>query len=182
MHISGNAVMSSFLSSRLSGVSRFVAVLISLLAVFAAPAQVTTSVVADKSQVKAGDRIVLAVVWEFTDDYHIHTNDPKPPKEWDFDAIPTKIEIKPAAELNFGPLQWPKTKTIQADLVGSGSPLPYGVFGGDRVIAYVPVVVASDAKSATFDITLRYQACNDTLCLRPAKEPFRVTVPIGAES
>ena len=167
---------------RLRAVSGVISAMVAMLLAVAAPAQVTTSVVADKLQVKAGDRIVLAVVWEFTDDYHIHTNDPKPPKEWDFDAIPTKIEIKPAAELNFGPLQWPKTKTIQADLVGSGSPLPYGVFGGDRVIAYVPVVVASDAKSATFDITLRYQACNDTLCLRPAKEPFRVTVPIGAES
>ncbi len=182
MHISVNSVMSSFLSSRLSGISRFVAVLISLLAVFAAPAQVTTSVVADKSQVKAGDRIVLAVVWEFTDDYHIHTNDPKPPADWDIKTIPTVIDVAASSGFVIGPVQWPTAKTIQADLTGMGNPKPYDVFGGDSVVAFVPVVVAADAKDLTFNLTLRYQACNDETCLRPAREPVTLVVPIAAES
>lgn len=160
-----------------------VAATLSMLLAIVAPAQVTTSVVADKAEVKAGDRVTLAVVWEFTDGYHIHTNDPKPPKEWDFTAIPTTITVTPGTSFVVGPVQWPKTKIIQADLSGMGQPKPYEVFGGDRVIAFVPAMVAADATGEVkFDLVLRYQACNDEVCLRPAKEPYTITLPVAAAS
>lgn len=159
-----------------------VAAMLSLLFALVAPAQVTTRVVADKAQVKAGDRLTLAVVWEFEDGFHIHTNAPKPPKEWDFEAIPTKIDIAASPAFTVGPIQWPQSKTIQADLTGAGNPQPYAVFGGENVFAFVPTVVAADAKDLTFNLTLRYQACNDEMCLRPAREPVTLVVPLAGES
>ncbi len=153
-----------------------------MLLAIVAPAQVATRVIADKAQVKAGDRLTLAVVWEFEDGYHIHTNDPKPPADWDIKTIPTVIDVAASSGFVIGPVQWPKAKTIQADLTGMGNPKPYDVFGGDSVVAFVPVVVAADAKDLTFNLTLRYQACNDETCLRPAREPVTLVVPIAAAS
>ena len=153
-----------------------------MLLAIVAPAQVATRVIADKAEVKAGDRLTLAVVWEFEDGYHIHTDNPKPPKEWDLKAIPTVIDIAASTGFVVGPVQWPKAKTIQADLTGMGDPKPYEVFGGDSVVAFVPVVVATDATDVTFNLTLRYQACNDEMCLRPAREPVTLVVPVAAES
>lgn len=176
------SAMLANLRHRISAASSVVAFVCAMLLTCIAPAQVATRVVADKSEVKAGDRLTLAVVWEFEDGYHIHTNDPKPPADWDIKTIPTVIDVAASSGFVMGPIQWPKAKTIQADLTGMGNPKPYDVFGGDSVVAFVPVVVAADAKDLTFNLTLRYQACNDETCLRPAREPVTLVVPIAAES
>ncbi len=176
------SAMLANLRYRISAASSVVACALAMLLAIVAPAQVATRVIADKAEVKAGDRLTLAVVWEFEDGYHIHTDNPKPPKEWDLKAIPTVIDIAASNGFVVGPVQWPKAKTIQADLTGMGDPKPYEVFGGDSVVAFVPVVVAADAKDVTFNLTLRYQACNDELCLRPARETVTLVVPVAAES
>jgi thiol:disulfide interchange protein DsbD len=176
------SAMLANLRYRISAASSVVACALAMLLAIVAPAQVATRVIADKAEVKAGDRLTLAVVWEFEDGYHIHTDNPKPPKEWDLKAIPTVIDVAASNGFVVGPVQWPKAKTIQADLTGMGDPKPYEVFGGDSVVAFVPVVVAADATDVTFNLTLRYQACNDEMCLRPAREPVTLVVPVAAES
>lgn len=133
--------------------------------------------VVSRSQVRPGDQVVIAVIFDHEDGWHIHTNDPKPPKEWgDFPAIETVVtqprdengQVIPQAHLTFGPVQWPEASEVTLDLTGGNNLLPYAVFEG-RAIAYVPVIVSTSAPVGPLEVHLKigYQACDDRVCAMP---------------
>ncbi|MCG3124116.1 MAG: Thiol:disulfide interchange protein DsbD [Phycisphaerales bacterium] len=156
------------------------------------PPKVELSLVASKTQVRPGDQVVVAVIFNHQDGWHIHTNNPNPPDEWEgFEAIPTVIRPAtesalgetaiPQPQLTFGPVQWPTPHTVDIDLGGTGIPLPYEVFEG-RAIAYVPVIVSDEAPLGELSIFLDvgYQACDDSVCGMPVSGQQKVTLQVVA--
>ncbi len=131
-------------------------------------APVEVSSVTSRSELRPGDQAVIAVIFDHADRWHIHTNDPKPPKEWGLSAFATVVDPQPAPGLRFGPIQWPKSTQVRIDLGGTGVPLPYDVFEG-KAIAYIPVIVDNSAPAGDLAVRIKliYQACNDRTCALP---------------
>lgn len=132
-----------------------------------------------------GQLVPIAIVFNHADSWHIHTSAPKPPPGVE-EGVLIPTEITPAAipSLAFAPVQWPATKTIAFDLLGTGKPSPYDVYAG-RAIAYLPVRIGPEAKPSstiTLPIEISYQACNDTMCLPPDGATATVTFTIAATS
>lgn len=145
--------------------------------------KVEVTVASSRQAARPGDQVVIAVLFEHAPGWHIHTNDPKPPPEWEFEAIKTEIRTKDEPGLRFGRIQWPTVKTVHIDLAGSGTPLPYDVFEG-RAIAYLPVMVEASAQPGTREVslTMAYQACDDTTCDMPLTVTRTVRIDIkGAD-
>lgn len=147
---------------------------------------VKISALPDRSEIRPGDQVAIAVVLEFSKGWHAHTNDPKIPASWgDFFAVPTTIETVDASGLKFAPVQWPKIEILKLDLVASGNPEDYGVYA-DKAVAYLPASVDATATGeAKVSIQVRYQACNDKTCLLAKTVTVPVTlkiVPAGTPS
>lgn len=147
--------------------------------VFAQPADdevLHVVAVPDRSEVRPGDQVAIAVVMNFSPGWHAHTNDPKIPKSWDdFFAVPTTIELTDPVGIKFGPVQWPATEVLKLDLAATGTPVDYAVFAG-KAIAYVPASIdPTISGQATVTIKVRFQACDDKIC-RLAKT---LTVPVS---
>ena len=101
-----------------------------------------------------------------------------------FAAIPTTIALsgRPAAVSHVGPVQWPEPHTVRVDY-GTG-PIDL-VSYADLAVAYLPVIIAPDAASGPleFEVTVGYQACDDSVCFQPQTVVVRTTVevrPLGA--
>lgn len=161
------------LTSPLTALFRFAVILMASLAsalpAIAQPeAPVEVSVEVNRTGVRPGDQFVIAVIFNHADGWHIHTNDPKPPFSWQgFVAIPTEILVADSPQFTIGATQWPKSHDVLLDLGGTGRPEPYGVFEG-QAIAYVPVTVKADAVGPlSIALTIKYQACDDRVCVFP---------------
>jgi thiol:disulfide interchange protein len=145
--------------------------------------KVAVSAVTSREVVRPGDQFAIAVIFDHQPGWHVHTNDPKPPKEWDFEAIPTAITPPESSGLTFGPIQWPEAHEVKIDLGGTGTPLPYEVFEG-KAIAFVPVIAGAALPLGEAKVSLKvsYQACDDRQCGMPMSVtldvPMRV-VPIS---
>ncbi len=151
--------------------------LLVLLALFApgfqprvrAQGAVAVEVKTSRLKVSPGDQFAVAIVFQHDEGWHIHTNDPVVPKEWeDFAAIPTVIEATSTKGLLVGPTQWPTPHTVHIDLGATGTPQPYGVFEG-RAVAFVPVIVEKSAGlgKASLTLAISFQACDDKVCQIP---------------
>ena len=163
-----------------------------LLGVLAAPAlgqqadRVQVSAVPDRTEVRPGDQVVIAVVMDFAPKWHAHTHQPKVPPSWeDFLAIPTTIDVIDPAGLKVGAVQWPAPETLKLDLGATGTPVDYQVYSG-KAIAYLPAAIDPGARDqAALTLKVSYQACNDQTCLPPATVTLPVTlkiVPAGTPS
>lgn len=155
-------------------------ILVSLIALLGLPtmawASVTFSLVPSRTEVRPGEQIVVAAIFDHAEGWHIHTNDPKIPESWEgFLAVPTRIEVSIAGQegpvgslARVGPTQWPKTYTVPVDLVGSGELVDYAVFEGFAV-AYVPIIISDSAPAGPMQLVVKgqYQACDDRTCARP---------------
>ncbi|MDX2132629.1 MAG: cytochrome c biogenesis protein CcdA [Planctomycetota bacterium] len=140
--------------------------------------KVAISVVPERTTVRPGDQIAIAVRFEFEPGWHSHTNDPQIPPAWgSFPAVPTTIEPDGAQHLTVHPVQWPDGHEILLDLAGTG-PEPYAVFEGVAV-AYVPVTVSPTAAGKA-SVTLRvgYQVCDDRTCQFPDTQTFAVVLTV----
>jgi len=167
--------------------------LITLLAFLGLPAaawaNVSFSLVPSRTEVRPGEQIVIAAIFDHEEGWHVHTNDPKIPEDWDgFNAIPTELEVSvvgqsgPKGSLaTVGPTQWPKPHAVKVDLAGTGEPVDYEVFEG-YAVAYVPVIVADGATPGTIQlkITGGYQACDDKSCMMPQQIDQTITLNVVA--
>lgn len=171
--------------------------LLALLAFLGLPAaawaNVTFSLVPSRTEVRPGEQIVVAAIFDHEEGWHVHTNDPKVPAEWDgFEAIPTVLDLAVVGQTGpkgnlatVGPTQWPKPHAVKVDLVGTGDPVDYEVFEG-YAVAYVPIIIADGAAPGTIQLTITggYQACDDTSCARPVAINETITlnvVAVGAQ-
>jgi thiol:disulfide interchange protein len=137
----------------------------------------------DRAHVVAGGQLVVAVVFDHADKWHIHTHAPDVPPELGSASFYIATQIKAAEEggvlrphLPF--IQWPTPKPVQVAFVGK--PVTYEVFAG-KAVAYLPVTVADDALPgpATLTIHATYQACDDRQCLAPVfDQPVEIHVQV----
>lgn len=143
---------------------------------------VSLRVVASKPEVRPGDQLAIAVVFDLAPGWHLHTNAPKPTPGMireRFEPTPTVVAVDGVKGVRVGPVQWPEVHEVPVDLVGSGRPEPYGVFEG-RAAIYVPLMV-EDAPPDVVELTLRleWQACDDRSCMIPEDRVEVVRLPLA---
>lgn len=142
--------------------------------------EVEFSVQTSVSEVAPGGEAVIAVILDHNDHFHTNLNEPIVPEEMgDFVPVPTSLTLPEIEGLSFGAIQWPEPVSVPVDFSFTGTPIQYQVFS-DRAVVYIPVSVASDAVlgDRSFEIKIRYQACDDKICLPPANETLRVSLTI----
>lgn len=141
------------------------------------PTRVRVEAVASKAAVAPGDQLAIAVIFDHEEGWHVQSHAPKPVKGLEgFDPIPTTINARTTGGARVGPVQWPKLEVATVNF--TGTPVEFEVHGG-RTIAYVPVLVGSDAAGKIrIDLDVGYQACDDTTCLPPEHRSFVIETPV----
>lgn len=179
-------------AARIAPLKRVLSLILPLLAAMATlwlparaaaqPHVVNVTATPMRSVVAPGDQLAIAVIFEHQKGWHTNPNQPVVPKSWQglFDPIPTEITLNAPAGVTVRGAQFPPTHTISVDLVGSGKPEPYAVYG-DKAVAYVPIEVAKSAGGElVIPITVDYQACNDRVCMPPETVELTVKLKIDA--
>jgi len=122
--------------------------------------------------VPAGKTFEVAIVADIQSGYHMNSN--KPSEDY---LIPTTVTLTPPSGFRLLSTAYPEGKLLSF------------TFSQDKLSVYsgsvtVRLKLAADSSAAPGDATLpfllRYQACNDTACLPPAKIQVPVTVKISA--
>ncbi len=134
--------------------------------------------------VPPGTDVVVAVVFDHDEHWHIHTNAPEVPKELGDPSfyIATAVAVEAPEGSPLVPrasyVQWPQPEPIEVAFMGA--PVEYKVFQG-RAVVFVPVTVSPDAPAGDAALTLKltYQACDDLTCLSPVfDQTLELNVPI----
>ncbi len=132
------------------------------------PAKDLVQISADKVVVGPGGRAMAHVTLTVLKGWHINANPAA-----DENSIPTEVSVESASGLTCGQAVYPRPRIEK--LAFSDQPLL--VFDGSTVIQ-VPVSAAATAKPGTHSLAgvVRFQACNDQICLPPAKLKFELVV------
>ncbi len=152
-------------------------------AVFAQPdgGEVTLTVKANKEQVRPGDQVAIAVIFDQAEGWHVQANEEAIQQAASGQAqLATTIEVDVPPGASVGPIQWPRAHLVSAGFLGDPS-ARVPVFEG-RAIAYVPLVIAESAPPGDLAISVKvsYQACDDVKCLFPTDEVRVVTLKVLA--
>lgn len=128
-------------------------------------------------QARAGDQRVLAIVIDMADTWHINPDRART----DQDLIPTSIDVRSNDDrLQVGPVQYPQPVEVA---VNYGTPTTLRAYE-HRAILYLPVIVSDDASldggPAALSVTVRYQACDDRVCLPPRTATIEAPLEIVA--
>lgn len=133
---------------------------------------------------RPGDQAVIAVVFDHAEKFHTNLNEPIVPAEMaGFVPTPTTIVPRGPEGLSFGRVQWPEPYAAKVDFLFTGVPIEYLVYSG-KAVAFVPVRIADDAPAGEMTITVEiaYQACDDSICLRPEVVEREVTIRIDPQA
>ncbi len=140
------------------------AVALAIAAPLAAQAQRPRAEVApavDTSPVKAGATAQLTLHVRLPKDIHVQSNKPRDPL-----LIPTVLTLEAPAGITVDAIEYPPA----SDLAQPGRKEPLAVFGSEFAITVKLALGAGvSAGDVTVPGTLRYQACNDTVCFPPAR-------------
>lgn len=122
---------------------------------------------------RPGEKLEVSLEFDVLETWHINAHKPNE----DF-LIATELSIPGTPGITVGPARYPKAKS--AVLAFSDSPL--AVYEGEAKID-LPLAVARDAKPGVHEIegSLRFQACNDQVCLPPATIPVRFALTVAGE-
>jgi uncharacterized protein YyaL (SSP411 family) len=125
--------------------------------------------VASQSQVSPGARFEIAVRLEIADGWHINSHEPR--QEY---LIPTAVEVPQGSPVTPGEIAYPDGELVS---LADGAE-PMSVYSGSVSFA-VPLRLDPRAKPGptTVNLVVRFQACDDSLCLAPQ----RVTLPVPLE-
>jgi thioredoxin:protein disulfide reductase len=131
---------------------------------------VSVRAIAPADSLRAGSPSILTVELAIASPYHINSDHPLE----DY-LIPTALEFEPQTGVTFGQAIFPKAPLKK--LLVSDSPM--AVFEG---IVKVTAEILPSSNLAAKEITIRgkvrYQACDDRVCLPPASELFSLTLPV----
>jgi thiol:disulfide interchange protein len=123
--------------------------------------------------IKPGSHGTLAVVLEIPEPYHIYSSQVEPP------YIPTTIRVSDAPTfLRSSTAVFPPPKEINLnDDTGKHQLKAYS----GKVIAYVPIALNASALPGKTQLAIQigYQACNDKICLQPAKVVQTVSLEVA---
>ena len=127
------------------------------------------------------DQVTIAVVIDHAPNWHVWPNQPElPPELADVMAIPTTITLAETAALShIGPVQYPEASDVRVEY--GTEPVIIKSYKG-RAVAFVPVIIAPDAPPGplTLQISVRYQACDNSICLMPTTAQLEVPIEIVA--
>jgi thiol:disulfide interchange protein DsbD len=137
--------------------------------------KVNVSVQVSPENAVAGSHAIIAVVLDHEEHWHSHTNNPQVPEALgdpeDYIATAIEFELPEDSPLTLHDryIQWPEPTLVKVGFVGT--PTDYAVFS-DKVVIYIPVTIANDAKvsEAKFTIKPIFQACDDVVCLMPTPQ------------
>lgn len=147
---------------------------------------VTVRLLPQKDAVRPGDQIALAVVMEHEAGFHswpVAADVVIPPQFTavlgpGFQPIPTEFEVTERPDgAAVWPVQPPALTTVE--VLYTGSPVPLPSYAG-RAIAYIPVQIPPDAPAGAsgFNVRVKYQSCNETVCFAPVDTTFRAPLTI----
>jgi len=119
-------------------------------------------------------RFRVAVVIDVTTPWHINAN-PATAEG----LIPTTLTLQPPASVVIDRIDYPKGVTTKV----AWNDTPVGLYTG-RTIIFAEGHVSGDAKAGPVKLegTLRYQACNDNVCIAPKNVPVALETEIVADT
>ncbi|MAJ47247.1 MAG: hypothetical protein CBC35_08330 [Planctomycetes bacterium TMED75] len=132
---------------------------------------VTVSFTPDSDSVQPGGTVLVEVVFQMKDAWHIWPQEGGSPAGMAiFDGAQwTAIDVVEAEGLSLSSITWPETHDVEVNL-GFGAE-DYAVFEG-RAVAKVELMVASDAPpNPSITLSAYFQACDDSTCLAPTFDP-----------
>lgn len=132
-------------------------------------AEIATTV--DTKAPKAGTTVRLVAHVRLPQGLHVQSNKPRDP-----DLIPTEVTLTPPAGVTLVDVVYPKAE----DFTIPGFKQPLAVYPNEFDIV-VRVRLGAQVKpgALTVPATLRYQACNDTVCFPPSRATLSWTVTVG---
>ena len=121
-----------------------------------------------------GASFQIAVVLKIRNGFHVNAHEASASY-----LIPTSITPQLPAGLKAGEIVYPKGELHTFSFTKT----PLNVYQ-DKVILRIPLTVQSGAPTGTqhIPLKLRYQACNDELCLPPVKVDVDATVTVAPNS
>jgi hypothetical protein len=137
---------------------------------------VTAAVHGGRGTIRQGIRRQLVVRFELGEGLHLY-GEPVPAG-----MVPVSVEVAGPPGLALEPPLFPPTHPLRLDSLGLELPVWSG-----RLDVAVPFhatgelaseVRPLDRPSATLDVTVRYQACDDAVCLLPRTEKLSLEVPL----
>lgn len=120
----------------------------------------------------AGSQSRIALELSIAEGWHINSNPASP----DF-LIPTTVTLKSTLGTTLKNVVYPKAH----DLKVKGTDGVYRVYDG-KILVFGDLVIPADAagKTESFELQIRYQACNDELCERPKTLTFAGEAEVAA--
>jgi len=125
--------------------------------------------------VTPGGQIVLAVVFDIAEPYHLQTRAPQ--LDW---LIPTEVKVTDAPPgVISGDIQWPDAKPIEVDF--GGGPQTLDFYAG-RAVVFTKVTTPERLEPGEhpIEVFIRYQACDDAKCLAPVERTLELTLNVAA--
>ena len=132
--------------------------------------QVRAEMLLSVDKLAAGTPFKFAVVVNIAPSWHINANPAGQPE-----LIPTTLTMTPHPKVVIDRVVYPKGKKTTV----SWADQPVGLYTG-RVVIFADGRVRPDAMPGplSFNADLRYQACNDRVCLAPVIIPLKITAEI----
>jgi thiol:disulfide interchange protein DsbD len=123
-------------------------------------------------KVPAGGNAVATFELTVEPGWHVNANPPSP----DY-MIPTEVAIEPAGGISAGKAEYPSPSPLAVGFEKE----PILTYGGTFVVR-LPLSAASDAAQGPRTIagTVSFQACDDQVCLTPARVPFSLALEVTA--
>lgn len=136
------------------------------------PERIAATAFLATDRLPAGGQSRIAVVLTVAEDWHINANPASP----DF-LIPTTVTMKSKSGTSLKNVQYPEGEELKL----KGTTGVYRVYDG-KVTIIGDLVVPADAAGSTesFELQIRYQACNDEQCERPQTLNFAGQVAVAA--
>jgi uncharacterized protein YyaL (SSP411 family) len=140
-------------------------------AIRARPDRVSATAYLSTDRLPAGSQCRVAVVLTIAENWHINANPASP----DF-LIPTTVTMRSTLGTSLKDVRYP----AGGDLKLKGTTGVYRVYDG-RITVFGDLVIPADAggKTESFELQIRYQACNDEQCEQPKTLIFAGQVTVA---
>ena len=138
------------------------------------PAKATLTPVVERATVAPGSDVRVALQVHLPDGYHMNSNAPRDPM-----LIPVRLTVSETAGVSVRETVFPPP----TDLTQRGAQQPLSVFEKDFVIGAVLHLDPSvPTGSLSVPLTLRYQACDETMCYIPTRAEATWDLVVGSPS
>lgn len=113
-------------------------------------------------------RVPLVVHFDLDDSLHLY-GEPIPDG-----YIPTTVSVVAPEGIEVGPVTAPATRPFQME----GLPDQFNVFEGRNEFTADVMATVREGGPFAFDVTVRFQACDDRQCFLPQTQTLRIEVPL----